>query len=88
MLATAGNASAASPITFTDASTFPDHFTGPDFPCQDELYDVTATGHALLHYDYFPDTDTFHVHFKPPRLRGRCSCRRHRPDLHGQLLGP
>jgi hypothetical protein len=63
VLAAAGPASAQPPETFTEVSTFSDHFTAPDFPCQDELYDVTATGHALLHYDYFPDTDTFHVHF-------------------------
>jgi hypothetical protein len=63
LLALAGTAWAQPPQTHTEVSTFSDHFTGPDFPCQDELYDVTATGHAVLHYDYFPDTDTFHVHF-------------------------
>ena len=63
VLSPAGTAWAEPPETFTEVSTFSDHFTGPDFPCQDELYDITATGHALLHYDYFPDTDTFHAHF-------------------------
>ena len=63
LLALAGTAWAQPPQTHTEVSTFSDHFTGPDFPCQDELYDVTATGHAVVHYDYFPDTDTFHVHF-------------------------
>ena len=62
VLAPAGTAWAQPPETFTEVSTFSDHFTG-DFPCQDELYDVTATGHALLHYDYFPDTGAFHVHY-------------------------
>src|SRR3954452_6618663 len=62
VLAPAGRAWAQPPETFTEVSTFSDHFTG-DLACQDELYDITATGHALVHYDYFPDTDTFHVHF-------------------------
>ena len=62
VLAPAATAWAQPPETFTEVSTFSDHFTG-DFPCQDELYDITATGHTLVHYDYFPDTDTFHLHF-------------------------
>ena len=63
VLAPAGTAWAQPPETFTQASTFSDQFTGPDFPCQDEPYTITATGHTLVHYDYFPDTDSFFVHF-------------------------
>jgi hypothetical protein len=63
VLSPAGTAWAEPPETFTEVSTFSDHFTGPDFPCQDELYDITATGHTLVHYDYFAETDAFHVHF-------------------------
>jgi hypothetical protein len=63
VLAPAGTAWAQPPETFTQVSTFSDHFTGPDFPCQDEPYTITATGHTLVHYDYFADTDSFFVHF-------------------------
>jgi hypothetical protein len=63
VLAPAGTAWAQPPETFTQASTFSDNFTGPDFPCQDEPYTITATGHTLVHYDYFADTDAFFVHF-------------------------
>jgi len=63
VLAPAGTAWAQPPETVTEVSTFSDHFTGPDFPCHDQPYTITATGHAVLHYDYFPDTDTLHVHF-------------------------
>lgn len=63
VLAPAGTAWAQPPETFTQASTFSDNFTGPDFPCQDEPYTITALGHTLVHYDYFADTDAFFVHF-------------------------
>jgi hypothetical protein len=63
VLAPAGMAWAQPPETFTEVSTFSDHFTGPDFPCHDEPYDITANGHMIVHLTYFPDTDTFHVHF-------------------------
>src|SRR5204863_4115691 len=63
LLAPAGTASAQPPETFTEVSTFSDTFTGPDFPCQDEPYTITATGHQIVHWVHFPDTDTFHVHF-------------------------
>ena len=62
VLAPAGTARAESAEPFTDVSTFSDHFSGT-LPCQDELYDVTADGHTVLHVTYFPDTDTFHVLF-------------------------
>lgn len=62
VLAPAGTAWAQPPETYTEAGTFSDHFTG-DFPCQDELYDITATGHYVLHYDYFAATDTFLAHY-------------------------
>lgn len=62
VLAPAVTAWAQPPETFTQVSTFSDHFTGPDFPCQDEPYTITATGHTLVHYDYFADTDSFFVH--------------------------
>ena len=58
-----GTAWAQPPETFTEVSTFSEHFTGPDFPCQNEPYTITATGHQIVHWVHFPDTDTFHVHF-------------------------
>ena len=61
-LASAGTAWAQPPETFTESSTFSDHFTDT-FPCQDELYDATATGHYVLHFNYYAATDTFHAHF-------------------------
>ena len=63
VLAPAGTAWAQPPETFTQASTFLDSFTGPDFPCHDEPYTITATGHILVHYDYFADSDSFFVHY-------------------------
>jgi hypothetical protein len=63
LLAPAGTAWAQPPETFTEVSTFSDHFTGPDFPCHDEPYTITANGHFVLHWEYFPDTNAFHVHF-------------------------
>jgi hypothetical protein len=63
VLLPADSAWAQPPETFTQVSTFSDHFTGDDLACQDELYDVTATGHTVVHYDYVAETDTFHVHF-------------------------
>jgi hypothetical protein len=63
MLATAGSASAASPVTFTDVSTFSDHFTGPDFACQDELYDVGATRPHPAALRLLPGHRCFHGHF-------------------------
>jgi hypothetical protein len=63
MLATAGTASAQPPITFRDASTFSDSFSGP-FLCQDELYAVTANGRALFHFTYFEETGALYLHFR------------------------
>jgi hypothetical protein len=61
MLAMAGNASAASPITFTDVSPFSDSFSG-SLDCQDELYAITATGHTAVHFTYFDETGALHFH--------------------------
>jgi hypothetical protein len=61
-LSPAGTAWAQPPETFTEVSTFSDHFTGT-LPCLDESYDVTATGHTVLRYNYYSVTDTFHAHF-------------------------
>lgn len=60
MLATAGNAS-ASPITFTDVSTFSDSFSG-SLDCQDELYAFTVSGHTVVHFTYFDETGALHFH--------------------------
>ncbi len=30
--------------------------------CQDELYTQTVSGHALVHFAFFPDTGAFHLH--------------------------
>jgi hypothetical protein len=61
MLATAGTASAQPPITGTDVSTFSDSFSG-SFPCQDELYAITANGHIVVHFTYFVETGAVHFH--------------------------
>jgi hypothetical protein len=58
-----GTACAQPSEVFTQASTFSDHFTGLGLPCQDEPYSITAEGHTIVHYNYYADTDTFHVHF-------------------------
>jgi hypothetical protein len=63
VLGPAGTAWAQPPETFTQTSTFLDQFTGPDFACQDEPYTITATGHIVVHYDYFADTESFFVHY-------------------------
>lgn len=57
ILATAGTAWAQSPITVTEVSTFSDSFSGPlDFDCQHELYAVSASGSAVLHFTFFEET--------------------------------
>ena len=61
MLATAGVASAQPPITGTDVSTFSESFSEPFF-CGGEPYAVTADGHAVVHFTYFPDTGALHFH--------------------------
>jgi hypothetical protein len=63
VLVPAGTARAQPPETFTESSTFTDHLTGSDLPCRNEPYDLTATGHYVLHYNYYPVTNTFHAHF-------------------------
>lgn len=60
-LATAGTASAHSPITGTDVSTFSDTFTG-SLDCQDEPYAITATGQSFLHFTYFEETGALYFH--------------------------
>ena len=62
MLATAGTAWAQPPITGTEVSTFSESFSDEIFFCQDELYAVTANGHAVVHFTYFEDTGAFHFH--------------------------
>ena len=61
VLATAGAASAQSPITSTEVSTFSDSFTAP-FECQDELYAITATGHSVMHFTLFEETGALYFH--------------------------
>jgi hypothetical protein len=61
MLATAGNASAGTPITGTDVSTFQDSFSG-SLDCQDEPYAFTVTGHTAVHFTYFDGTGALHFH--------------------------
>jgi hypothetical protein len=61
MLATTGTASAQPPVTGTETSTFSESFSDPFF-CGGELYAVTASGHALVHFTYFPDTGAVHFH--------------------------
>ena len=60
MLATPAAASAAPPITFTDVSTFSDMFSD-SIDCQDEVYNITATGHTVVHVTFFQSGA---VHFK------------------------
>ncbi len=60
MVATAG-AAAASPVTFTDVSTFSDSFSGP-LDCQGELYTFTITARTIVHYTFFEQTGAFHLH--------------------------
>jgi hypothetical protein len=61
MLAIAGTAWAQPPITGTEVSTFSDSFSG-SFPCQDELYAVSANGHAVVHFTFFEETGALHFH--------------------------
>ena len=42
-------------------STFSESFSEPFF-CGGELYAVTASGHAVMHFTYFEDTGAFHFH--------------------------
>lgn len=64
ILATAGTAWAQSPIVVTEVSTFSDSFSGPlDFDCQHELYAVSASGSAVLHFTFFEETGALHFIF-------------------------
>ena len=64
LLAAAGAAWAQPPITGTEVSTFSDSFSGPlDFDCQHELYTVSASGSAVLHFTFFEETEAFHFIF-------------------------
>jgi hypothetical protein len=58
----ASTPSVRSAESFTLTSTDSDHFTGT-LPCGDEPYDVTVSGHLVVHFTHFLDTDTYHVHF-------------------------
>jgi len=62
MLITAGSASAQPPITGTDVSTFSESFSDEPYVCQDELYEITVSGRAVVHFTYFEDTGA--VHFR------------------------
>jgi hypothetical protein len=55
LLATAASA-AGPPITGTEVSTFSESFADEPFLCQDELYAQTVSGHAVVHFTFFPDT--------------------------------
>lgn len=61
LLATAGTASAETPVTFTEVSTFSDSFTG-SLDCQDELSVITAAGHTVFHFTSFEDSGAFLFH--------------------------
>ena len=66
VLATPG-ASFAQPITDTQVEKLTESFSEP-FLCQDELYDITATGHIVEHLTARPDGDggagtPFRYHF-------------------------
>jgi hypothetical protein len=62
MLATAGTVWAQPPITGTEVSTFSESFSDETFFCQDELYAVTANGHAVVHFTFFEETGALHFH--------------------------
>jgi hypothetical protein len=49
------------PITGTSVSTFSESFSDPFF-CGGELYDVTASGHMVVHFTFFEDTGAFYFH--------------------------
>ena len=78
-----GGTAWAPPTETSTVSTFSEHFTGPDFPCQNEPYTITATRALgpLPGHRHLPRA-------LPQRALRRRPCQRHRPDLHGQLLGP
>jgi hypothetical protein len=61
-LTTAGIASAQPPITVTEVSTFSETFSDEAFLCQDELYTVSGTGHAVFHLTFFEETGALHLH--------------------------
>jgi hypothetical protein len=69
LLATAASA-AGPPITGTEVSTFSESFSDEPFLCQDELYTQTLSGHAVIHFTYFPDTGALVF----------------REDVHGQAV--
>jgi hypothetical protein len=56
MFALAGTAWAQPPITGTEVSRFSESFADEPFVCQDELYAQTVSGHAVVHFTFFPDT--------------------------------
>ena len=62
MLALAATASAQTPITGTDVSTFSESFSDESTLCQDELYTTTVNGHAVVHFTFFEDTGALHFH--------------------------
>ena len=55
-------AGAEPPVVGTDVSTFSEGFSDEPWVCQDELYEITVTGRAVVHFTYFPDTGA--VHFR------------------------
>jgi hypothetical protein len=60
ILAAPASASAAPPVAFTDVSTFSDTCSG-SLDCQHEVYDITATGHTVVHVTYFEDSGAVHL---------------------------
>ena len=56
VLGLAGPAVAA-PITFTHSEKFTESFSDEPFLCQDELYEMTVTGHMVTHLTARTDTD-------------------------------
>src|SRR5207342_2405236 len=56
VLGLAGPAVAA-PVTFTQSEKFTESFSDEPFLCQDELYEMTVTGHMVTHLTARTDTD-------------------------------
>ena len=61
ILATVGAAWAQPPLTGTDVSTFSEAFSEPFF-CGGELYAVSASGRAVVHFTFFEETGALRFH--------------------------
>jgi hypothetical protein len=47
----------AAPVTFTETEKFTESFSDEPFLCQDELYEITSTGHTVTHLTARTDAD-------------------------------